>query len=42
VALPQTPARKKADGWRPCLEITNKQVMQAITRAVVEAWEAGG
>jgi DNA-binding cell septation regulator SpoVG len=42
VALPQQPARKKADGtgsgWYPIIEITNPELMRRIRDAVLEAW----
>jgi hypothetical protein len=42
MALPQTPARKKADGsgsgWYPVIEITNPE---RVRDAVLEAWERG-
>jgi DNA-binding cell septation regulator SpoVG len=45
VALPQTPARKKADGsgagWFPVIEITNRTVMDQIRDAVLAAWDRG-
>jgi DNA-binding cell septation regulator SpoVG len=43
-ALPQVPARKKADGsgagWFPVVEITNRNVLDQVRAAVLEAWEA--
>jgi DNA-binding cell septation regulator SpoVG len=45
VALPQTPARKKADGsgagWFPVIEITRRELMDQVRDAVLEAWERG-
>jgi DNA-binding cell septation regulator SpoVG len=45
VALPQTPLRKRADGsgggWMAVVEITNRQVMDQLRDAVLEAWQAG-
>jgi hypothetical protein len=45
VAMPQTPARRKADGsgagWFPVVEITRKELMDAVRDAVLAAWEAG-
>jgi hypothetical protein len=42
VALPQVPARKKADGsgagWFPVVEITNRDVLDRLRAAVLEAW----
>jgi hypothetical protein len=44
VALPQTPARKKADGsgagWDPVIEITNRDVMDQIRGTMLEAWDS--
>jgi DNA-binding cell septation regulator SpoVG len=45
VALPQTPARKKADGsgagWFPVVEITRRDVLDDLRDAVLRAWESG-
>jgi hypothetical protein len=45
LALPQTPARKKADGsgagWYPVVEITRRELMDQLRDAVLEAWERG-
>jgi DNA-binding cell septation regulator SpoVG len=42
VALPQVPARKKADGsgsgWFPVIEITNRNVLDQVRDAVLKAW----
>jgi DNA-binding cell septation regulator SpoVG len=42
VALPQTPARKKADGagsgWFPAVAITNRNVLDQVRDSVLEAW----
>jgi DNA-binding cell septation regulator SpoVG len=44
VALPQVPARKKADGtgsgWFPVIEITNPALFERVKAAVLEAWAA--
>jgi DNA-binding cell septation regulator SpoVG len=44
VALPQQPLRPKADGsgsgWVSLVEITNRQVLDELRRAVLAAWEA--
>ena len=43
VALPQTPARQRADGsgsgWFPVVEITNKTVLDQVRDAVLAAWQ---
>jgi hypothetical protein len=43
VALPQTPARQRADGsgsgWFPVVEITNRDVLDRVREAVLAAWE---
>jgi DNA-binding cell septation regulator SpoVG len=43
VALPQTPARAKADGsgagWFPVVEITSKDLMPRVRDAVLDAWQ---
>jgi DNA-binding cell septation regulator SpoVG len=43
-ALPRQPARKKADGagagWFPVFEITNRDVLDRLRAAVLEAWAA--
>lgn len=43
VALPQIPARKKADGagagWYPVVEIISPDLMARVRTAVLEAWE---
>jgi DNA-binding cell septation regulator SpoVG len=43
VALPQTPARPKADGsgsgWYPIIEITSRDLMNRVRDAVLAAWE---
>jgi DNA-binding cell septation regulator SpoVG len=43
VALPQTPDRNKADGsdagWFAVLEITNRDVLDKLREAVLEAWQ---
>jgi DNA-binding cell septation regulator SpoVG len=45
VALPQTPARKKADGsgagWFPVIEIISKDLKARVDAAILEAWERG-
>jgi DNA-binding cell septation regulator SpoVG len=45
VALPQVPARKRADGsgsgWFAVIEITNRDVLDQLRAAVLAAWEAG-
>jgi DNA-binding cell septation regulator SpoVG len=45
VALPQQPARRKADGsgsgWYPVVEITRRELMDQVRDAVLEAWERG-
>ena len=42
VALPQVPARKKADGggagWFPAVEITNPRILADLRAAVLEHW----
>jgi DNA-binding cell septation regulator SpoVG len=42
VALPQVPARAKADGsgagWYPVIEITNPELLARVRAAVLEAW----
>jgi DNA-binding cell septation regulator SpoVG len=43
VALPQVPARAKADGsgagWYPVVEVTNRSVMDQVRDAVLAAWD---
>jgi DNA-binding cell septation regulator SpoVG len=42
-ALPQTPARKKADGsgagWFSVIEISNRDVLDQLRAAVLDAWQ---
>jgi DNA-binding cell septation regulator SpoVG len=42
VALPQVPARAKADGsgtgWFPVIEITSPDLLARVRAAVLEAW----
>jgi DNA-binding cell septation regulator SpoVG len=42
VALPQQPAREKADGsgagWYPIVEITNPDLLERVRRVVLHAW----
>jgi DNA-binding cell septation regulator SpoVG len=42
VALPQQPARRKADGtdwgWYPVVEIVNPELLARVRAAVLEAW----
>jgi DNA-binding cell septation regulator SpoVG len=44
VALPQIPGRAKADGsgagWFPVIEIVNRDLLDRVRSAVLEAWEA--
>jgi hypothetical protein len=44
VSLPQTPARKKADGsgagWFPAVEITNPTLLERVRALVLEHWHA--
>jgi len=44
VALPQTPARKKADdsgaGWFPVVEITNRSALDQLRTGVLATWQA--
>jgi DNA-binding cell septation regulator SpoVG len=43
-ALPQIPGRAKADGsgagWYPVIEIVNRDLLDRVCAAVLEAWEA--
>jgi DNA-binding cell septation regulator SpoVG len=43
VALPQVPARAKADGsgagWFPVVEIVNPDLLARVRAAILEAWE---
>jgi DNA-binding cell septation regulator SpoVG len=43
VALPQTPARKKADGsgagWFPVIEIRRRELLDQVRDAILAAWQ---